>query len=84
MNERIKELAIEAGVRFGKDSYGQFADLPSRASINVLEAFADLIAADERESCAKVADWFAKIQDPRCRESYLAETAGCIRARSKQ
>jgi len=48
MNERIKELAEQAGVLFDTDptyTYG--------ASPKVLERFAELVRKDEREACAK-------------------------------
>jgi hypothetical protein len=48
MNEKLKELAEQAGVLFDTDptyTYG--------ASPKVLERFADLVRQDEREKCAK-------------------------------
>jgi hypothetical protein len=48
MNERIKELAVQAGA----DEWG---DSVVPAMMNI-EKFAALVRADEREECAKVAD----------------------------
>jgi len=48
MNERIKELAVKAGIAF--DSSGApdtFGSLP-----DFLERFAELVRQDEREACA--------------------------------
>jgi len=58
MNERIKELAEQAGVVF--DSLGAsytYGSLP-----DFLERFAELIRQDEREACAKLLDDFSKTQ----------------------
>jgi hypothetical protein len=55
MNERLKELAEQAGVIFDSDptyTYG--------ASPKVLEHFAKLVRQDEREACAKLLNDFAK------------------------
>jgi hypothetical protein len=51
MNERLKELAEQAGVIFDSNptyTYG--------ASPKVLERFADLVRQDEREACAKLCE----------------------------
>ena len=60
MNERIKELAEQAGLKFSKD-WGECY------TGNVqIERFAELVRQDEREACAKLCDpythgqWFAK------------------------
>ena len=52
MNERIKELAEQAGVTF--DSLG--ASYTFGSLQDFLERFAELVAAAEREACAKVCD----------------------------
>jgi hypothetical protein len=50
MNERIKELAEQAGIRFTPD-WGECY------TGNVqIERFAELIRADEREACAKLCE----------------------------
>jgi hypothetical protein len=51
MNERIKQLAEQAGVLFDTDptyTYG--------ASPKVLERFAELVRQEEREACAKLCE----------------------------
>ena len=52
MNERIKELAEQAGITFdtlgASYTYGSLPDF--------LERFAELVRADEREICAKLCD----------------------------
>jgi hypothetical protein len=56
MNERIKELAEQAGVLFDTDptyTYG--------ASPKVLERFAELVRQDEREKCAKECEKQSKV-----------------------
>lgn len=50
MNERIKELAEQAGIKFSKD-WGECY------TGNVqLERFAQLVRQDEREACAKICE----------------------------
>ena len=49
MNERIKELAEQAGFTF--DSLG--ASYTSGSLLDFLERFAELIRADERDKCAQ-------------------------------
>ena len=59
MNERIKELAEQAGAYFGGGSTDHFGDyIPPYMSIADLDAekFAELVRADEREACAKVCE----------------------------
>jgi hypothetical protein len=48
MNERIKQLAVQAGA-------GEWGDSVVPAMMNI-EKFAALVAEQEREECAKVAD----------------------------
>lgn len=50
MNERIRELAVHAG-----DNW----DHTLESDKEFLEKFAALVAAEEREACAKVCDWQA-------------------------
>ena len=63
MNERIKELAEQANILIGKDSYGKFAVIPGHEkdpisrlgkaeSYNALEKFAELIVAE----CADIVE----------------------------
>jgi len=50
MNERLKELAKQAGLTFNKD-WGEC--YTGNAQI---ERFAELVRADEREACAKLCE----------------------------
>ena len=53
MNERLKELAVQAGMSHTLGCFWQSGD-------HNLERFAELVRADEREACAKLCDdWFA-------------------------
>jgi hypothetical protein len=65
MNERIKELAEQV---YGSAHYDDFK-------------FAALVAAHEREECAKIAEeWSVGIDDPR----YQCDCATAIRARGEK
>ena len=67
MNERLKELAEQAGLNW------QF----SPAYEKCLSDFADLVRQDEREACAKLCEkWSASFDEG----EYMAKA---IRARSK-
>jgi energy-converting hydrogenase A subunit M len=66
----IKELAKKAGI----DVY-DFMDITK----DELDKFAELVAAHEREECAKLCDYF----QARDVGFQPAECAGAIRARSK-
>jgi hypothetical protein len=67
MNERIKELAVQAGL----PKYMTRELCPT-----VIERFADLVRADEREVCAKLCDdWLVGRDD-------ICKVAKAIRARS--
>lgn len=67
MNERIKKLAEQAGWNMGNEVDG----FSTR-----LEKFAELVAAAEREACAKVCDGWTHADGDRCAEA--------IRARGEQ
>ena len=55
MNERLKELAAQAGF----EEQTHFID-SWECGIKELELFAELVRADEREACAVLCDeWFA-------------------------
>ena len=57
MNERLKELAKQAG--FEKQTH--LID-SWECGLKELERFAELVRADEREACAKLLDDFAKTE----------------------
>jgi hypothetical protein len=50
MNERIKELALQAGI----NSPDRFKLTVNHMATFRLEKFAELVRADEREGCAKL------------------------------
>jgi hypothetical protein len=50
MNERLKELAVQAGMEWDTHSWCWLANPPH------LEKFADLVRQDEREACAKLCE----------------------------
>jgi len=52
MNERLKELAEQAGATVHKAMHGEAISFLE----NDLERFADLVRQDEREACAKLCD----------------------------
>ena len=58
MNERIKELAEQAGIEYSSQwTYWTAYDLE-------LQRFAELIRDDEREACAKLCDAECNKEDP--------------------
>jgi hypothetical protein len=57
MNERIKEIAEQAGLitfKFGEQ--GGYTTIEAVTDLNNLERFAELVRQDEREACAKLCD----------------------------
>ena len=85
MNERIKELAEQAGFECWKDEpyrpEGQVIDWASNYD-EELEKFAELVRADEREACAKLveADGLARGAEG----LVFIKAAGRIRARGEK
>jgi hypothetical protein len=53
MNERLKELAVQAGLQNTLGCFWQSSD-------DAIERFADLVRQDERKSCANILDAFAE------------------------
>jgi hypothetical protein len=70
MNERLKELAVQAGLYY-KTVSGKNYDL-------AIERFADLVRQDEREACAKVCEELSKANWTFC------NFAEAIRARGEK
>ncbi len=66
--DEIIEMAKQAA------SKKPFHEFFPKLNIDVLEAFANLVAQHEREACAKVADEYTKA-------SYLGAVGAAIRAR---
>jgi hypothetical protein len=52
MNERLKELAVQAGATVHKAMHGEAISFLE----NDLERFTELVRQDEREACAKLCD----------------------------
>ena len=70
MNKRIKKLAEQAGFVVG-------------VSVNAdrqIKRFAELVAAEEREACAKVCE---ELRDEDGYEAWGVECAAAIRARAR-
>ena len=68
----VIEMAREAGIR----------DCTCNGSLGCLERFAELVRADEREACAKIANGGADGEDPFCCVPIAHSIADKIRARS--
>jgi len=79
MNERIKELAEQAGLEELGDSDWCSLNHPDVRAEH-LERFAELVRQDEREACAKIALKY----EPTERQPYVTYAADEIRARSEQ
>lgn len=78
MNDKLKELAEQAGVTFNRlgASYA-YGSLP-----DVLERFAELVRADEREACAVLVE-AGNYVHPKAPDAVWSKTvAKLIRARS--
>lgn len=81
MNNRIRELALESGLLNYVDNetprrYFVHADI----EMEDIEKFAELVAAAEREECARVANMVAReIDDTNGTATYISKA---IRARS--
>ena len=77
MNERIKELAVRAGLHIANNSEGRALVFGNQAHVHVLldelERFAELVRQDERETNAKL-----------CDEAKAARLAEQIRARGEK
>ena len=78
MNERIKELAEQAGFELVKTNNGYAIWTDEGWNTDLLERFAELVRQDEREQCAKLCDELDQIE---CATAGRGATA--IRARRK-
>jgi hypothetical protein len=70
----VIEMAIEAGVAFDSEEYPDIWMTYMNVGRKEIEAFAELVRADEREACAKTVEGFYGSRD---------EYAAAIRARSQ-
>ena len=68
----IKELAEQAGFDIEKTMYGERVYVDGRGITDLLERFAELVAAAERESCARLVEEVGR------------QTAAAIRARGEK
>ncbi|CAB4151624.1 hypothetical protein UFOVP588_23 [uncultured Caudovirales phage] len=73
--DEIIEMAREAGLAYNHDDYPDIWDTFMNVGREEIVAFANLVAAKEREACAKLVDYW---------ESREGEHADAIRARGKQ
>ena len=63
MNEKLKELAVQAGMEWDTHIWCWLANPPH------LEKFAELVRQDERAACAALCDdWFASTAGQAIRE----------------
>jgi hypothetical protein len=79
MNERIKELAEQAGLAY-KMSNGKYWIDAGEPDIH-LERFAELVRQDEREACAKLCD--EKADEHGWEGNYAYQCAAAIRGRTE-
>jgi len=70
MTQEIIEMAVQAGM----------AKEIAEVNIDIVEAFAKLVAEKEREACAKLAEQF----EPDEKTSYVTYASTAIRARGEQ
>ena len=75
--KKIIEMAREAGWKDLRDYDSEMHDDIFMGKIDSLKAFAELVRADEREACAKVAERF----EPDEKTSYVTYASTAIRAR---
>ena len=78
--DEIIEMAIEARLAFDSEEYPEIWQTYMNVGKQEIETFAKLVAAKEREACAKVCDSF----QARDVGMQPAECAGAIRARGEQ
>jgi len=76
----VIEMAREAGIEFTHDPTASPPKAFVECWVEELEAFAELVRADEREACAKACESFQ--QDPYEELLYKSDFAAAIRARS--
>jgi hypothetical protein len=68
MNEKLKELAVQAGMEWETQSWCWLANPPH------LERFAELVRQDEREACAALCEEASLyFEDDRASASYAAD-----------
>ena len=79
--DEIIEMAIEARLAFDSEEYPEIWQTYMNVGKQEIEAFAKLVAAKEREACAKLCD---ELSDKHTWEGcYADECAQAIRARGE-
>jgi len=71
----VIEMASKAGLTFDSDEYPEIWQTYMNVGKQEIETFAKLVAAKEREACAKLVDYW---------EAREGEHADAIRARGEQ
>jgi hypothetical protein len=69
--DEMIEMATEAGLAYNHDDYPEIWDTYMNVGREEIMAFAKLIAAKEREACAKMVEDYMK-------ETAIMEARGCL------
>lgn len=84
----IIDMAVKAGFTVGYDSAGDYVAPQYRDSIGTLLRFAEMVAKQEREACAKVCYQYAMAFDhagvPYVRNADCRQAGKAILARGKE
>lgn len=75
----IIDMAVQAGFKVGKDAGGEYVAPQYNDSVGTLMRFADLVAGQEREACAKACDALSDLYEDE--GSNPRACASAIRAR---
>jgi hypothetical protein len=83
MNDKIKQLAIQAGLTCTQDGWVSTQKKHAEGvEDEYLERFAELVRADEREACAKLLDDFSKTNMVPAKDTWrygVMMAANCVR-----
>ena len=83
--DEIIEMAIQSQLAFDSEEYPEIWQTYMNVGKQEIEAFANLVAAKEREACAKVCEELeAKDESFYCEFSRASDCATAIRARGEQ
>ena len=72
MNERLKELAEQAGFDLVKTTGGYAIWTDEGWNTDLLERFAEILRQDEREACAKLCDGWTQADGDACAKDIRA------------
>ena len=82
MNERIKELAEQAGMHY-RETSDEFCEAnKDGVPFEMLERFAELVRQDERDKCAKLLDDFSNTRMVPAKDTWrygVMMAANCVR-----